>query len=131
MEDLNRYISKRHINAVEKFNEELKSFAKYCGEEPDGDCELYEDAFTMFRLSHVRVENGRLCYRYDGVEESENMLKVDDVGTVWEVDGLDSIPEYVKFWRACLRRAKRYWEMDTETLDAIQGGDVDDIDDED
>ena len=28
--------------------------------------------------------------------------------------------------RACIRRAKRYWSMDVDKLDAIQNGDIDD-----
>ena len=41
----------------------------------------------------------------------------------------DDIQDTLKFWRANLRRAKRYWAMDAETLDKIQDGQVEDITD--
>ena len=131
MEDYNRYIKKSHIKAVEKFNNELREWAEYTNGDPDTDAELYEDINTMFTLSDVRVEDGRLKYRYDGREEQEEMLCVDeDDGSLWERDGLDGIMDYVKFWKACLRRAKRYFAMDTDRLDRISEGEEDDIDDD-
>jgi hypothetical protein len=39
------------------------------------------------------------------------------------------VTEWVSFWRACLRRAKRYWAMDTDKLDAIQDGEQEDEED--
>ena len=48
-------------------------------------------------------------------QEQEQMMDEDDAR------------EWLKFWRANLRRAKRYWEMDTETLDKIQDGELEDI----
>ena len=47
-----------------------------------------------------------------------------------ENEGSESIMEYIKFWRKCLRRAKRYWSMDSEELDAIQDGEIEEEDDE-
>ena len=38
----------------------------------------------------------------------------------------DEAKEYLSFWRANLRRAKRYWSMDTGTLDKIQEGEIED-----
>lgn len=43
--DLNQFIKKSHIKAVEKFNQELIEFARRTEEYPP---ELYEDAFTHF-----------------------------------------------------------------------------------
>ena len=129
MEDMNKYIKKSHIRKVEQFNEELRQWSEYTNGTPDGEAELYEDINTPFTLSHVRVEDGCLKFTYDGREESENMLRKDDDGTIWEPDGLDSIPDYIKFWKACLRRAKRYWEMDPDRLDRMADGDEDDIED--
>ena len=40
----------------------------------------------------------------------------------------DDAKEWLKFWRACLRRAKRYDSMPIEVLEAIQDGERDDID---
>ena len=43
----------------------------------------------------------------------------------------DEARDYLTFWRGNLRRAKKYWEMDIETLDAIQDGAKEDIEIED
>ena len=51
--------------------------------------------------------------------------------TYFETEGMDSIMDYLKFWRACLRRAKRYWSMDPDVLDAIQDGEREDTENED
>lgn len=125
MQDLNKYIKKSHIKMVENFNADLEAFRKETGEPV---ATLYEDANTSFTLSSVRVEEGRLKYTYDGKEEYEEALWVDEEdGSLSERDDIDSIPEYIKFWRACLRRAKRYWSMDGDKLDAIQNGEALDI----
>ena len=127
--DLIKYIKKSHIKAVEKFNEELKAWEKETEEYP---ATLYEDAYTSFTLSDIAISNdGQLFYTYDGQVESEVIVRQDEeTGEYWEDDGIDGIMEYVKFWRKCLRRAKRYWSMDTEKLDAIQNGDAEDEEEE-
>lgn len=128
MADLNNYIAKSHIKAIERFNADLEAWRK---ETEEKEATLYEDAYTSFTLSHIRVENGFLCYLMDGKEEKENMLRKDEDGTIWEPDGLDSIMDYIQHWRACMRRAKRYWEMPVEKLDAIQSGEQEDDEQED
>ena len=129
MEDMNKYIKKSHIKAVEKFNEELEAWCKETGDEQ---ATLHEDAYIYFTLSNVRVENGKLCYLYDGKEEQENMVRYDEEeDEYWEEDCMDSIMDYLRFWRACLKRTKRYWSMDVERLDAIQDGEIEDEEDED
>lgn len=121
-------ISKRHITMVKKFNDELMAFAKETGEDA---AELYEDAFTSFTLANVRVEDGYLRYEYDGREDEENMVAYDEEeDTYYEIEGLDDIPDFIKFWRSCLRRAKKYWSMDCETLDKIQEGEIEDKEEE-
>ena len=124
MQDLNKYIKKSHIKALEKFSEELEAWSKETGEDA---ATLYEDAFTSFTLSDIQLKQGCLLYTYDGTQESEVMVRYDEESNdYYEDEGIDGIMEYVKFWRACLRRAKRYWSMDTETLDAIQSGEQED-----
>lgn len=126
MKNLNEYISKRHISMVNKLNDDLKAFAKETGEAV---AELYEDAFTHFTLSNVRVEDGCLVYDYDGKESREEVVQYDEEeDTYYELQGIDGIAESVKFWRQCLRRAKRYWETDTDTLDKMSDGEIEDID---
>ena len=129
MENLNQYIKKSHIRMVEKFNADLEAFRQETQAEA---AELYEDAFTSFTLANVKVENGSLTFDYDGVRESVSVVVFDDDDKqYYECDGIDSISEWVKFWRKCLNRAKRYWSMDTEKLDAIQNGDIEDNEEED
>lgn len=62
------YIKKSHLKAVQRFNEELKAFAKETGEEV---ATLYEDANTSFTLSDISIsQDGQLFYTYDGQVES-------------------------------------------------------------
>lgn len=126
---LKSIIKKSHLKAVEKFNEDLKAWSQETGESP---VTLYEDAYTSFTLADVMVsDDGQLFYTYDGQVEFEVIVRQDEeTGEHYEDDGIDGIMEYVKFWRACLRRAKRYWAMDTDKLDAIQNGDIEDEDEE-
>lgn len=121
--NLNDYIKKSHVKMVEKFNSELEAFAKETEAEA---AELYENAYTTFTLANVKLENGWLTYEYDGKPDAERMVYKDDEDGQYHEDDLDGIAEWIKFWRSCLRRAKRYWSMDTEKLDAIQSGDAED-----
>ncbi len=126
--DMNRYIKKSHIKAVEKFKEELESFRKETG---DDVATLYENANTSFTLADINVTDGELHYTYDGCGEHHVIVRHDREEGYYEDEGMDSIMEYVKFWRSCLRRAKRYWSMDSEKLDRIQDGEEDDQDEDD
>lgn len=128
MKNLNQYIKKSYLRLVEKFNEELEAFRKETEAEA---AELYEDASTSFTLSNVRVEDGRLIYNYDGLEESNDVVLFDEDENDYYEDEIDGITEYIKFWRACLRRSKRYWSMDVDKLDKIQDGEIEDTEDED
>jgi hypothetical protein len=124
MKDLNNYISKRHQNMVVKFNKDLEEWAKATGE---AEAELYEDINTWFTLSNLRLENGCLLYNYDGKEVSEQIVQYDEEEKeYYEMQGIDGIAEGIKFWRSCLRRAKRYWETDSDTLDKMSDGEVED-----
>lgn len=109
---------------VAKFNEDLKAWAKTTGEK---EAELYEDIYTSFTLSDMRLENGCLVYNYDGREEREQIVQEED-GEFYETEGIDGIAEGIKFWRSCLRRAKRYWETDPDTLDKMSDGEIEDLD---
>ena len=124
--DLNTFIKKSHIKAVEKFNAELQAWASETGESP---VTLYEDPFISFTLEKIYVEHGYLKFKYDGCDDKERVVFEDSDGVYYEAE-IDGIMDYIKFWRACLRRAKRYWAMDSEKLDAIQDGEVEDEDEE-
>ena len=127
--DLIDYIKKSHIKALDKFRKELAAFAKETGEQP---ATLYEDANTSFTLCDIAIsDDGQLFYTYDGKVEFEVIVRYDEEEKCYyEDEGMDGIMEYVKFWRKCLNRAKRYWVMDPDTLDAIQNGESEFYDDE-
>lgn len=127
MSNLNQYIKKSHLRMVERFNADLEAFREYTG---DAAAVLYEDAYTSFTLANVRVENGCLQYEYDGKLEQEAIVLQDEDTKEYYEEEYDGISEWIKFWRACLRRAKRYWDMDTDTLDAIQSGEKEDNEDD-
>ena len=127
MSNLNQYIKKSHLRMVERFNADLEAFREYTG---DAAAVLYEDAYTSFTLANVRVENGCLQYEYDGKLEQEAIVLQDEDTKEYYEEEYDGISGWIKFWRACLRRAKRYWEMDTDTLDAIQSGEKEDNEDD-
>lgn len=113
VEDFNKaLISARHIKAWEKFNEEVLAFAQ---ETESDEATLYEDAFTSRNVKNFWMRaNGTLSWTEDGKTEIEQMFDEDDAR------------EWLSFWRANLRRAKRYWSMDTEVLDKIQDGQLED-----
>lgn len=126
--DLNDYIKKSHLKALDKFKEELEAFRKETGDEV---AVLYENAYISFKLGDIKVENGVLSYRYDDGRDFERVVLRDpDTRKYYEVDMMDGIMDYVSFWRKCLRRAKRYWAMDPEVLDKIQDGEAEDTDEE-
>lgn len=96
--------SQKMVKAFQKFNADLEKFIAYTG-----DGMLYEDAYTTRNVSSFRLSlAGTLSWKEDGKWERETMF--DD----------DEARDYLSFWRACLRRAKRYFSMDTELLDKIQ-----------
>ena len=113
--------SDKLIKAVEKFNEDLKAFANECGEEV---ITLYEDAFATreVKANFHLCKNGVLTWseKSEGVMRSERYDHWDE----------DDVRDTLKFWRANLRRAKKYWAMDSEILDKIQDGEIEDINEE-
>lgn len=115
-----KVITKRFINMVAKFNEELVSLAKETEEYPPT---LYEDYFTSFTLSDVRVEGDEFVYNYDGSESRDpifRMLEEDEIEDDEDdyFSYVEEIKRDIKFWRSCIRRARRYWAMSCEELEA-------------
>lgn len=120
-------ITDKHIKAWEKFNEEVDAFrTKY--NESGTFAWLYEDACTTRRVRDFKMyKNGVLTW----VEEEMETVKGQwtyvarkNREQMWDED---DVKEWLKYWRACLRRAKKYYSMPTEVLDAIQEGERDDI----
>lgn len=119
--DLNDHIKKSHIKALEKFNAELLEFEKETGEKP---VTLYEDANISFTLADIHLENGWLKFDYDGQPDSVRVVTKDPLDRKYYEEELDGIMDYVTFWRKCLKRAKKFWSMDPDKLDAIQNGEA-------
>ena len=71
-----------------------------------------------------------MFYLYDGQTEFEVIVRQDEESGEYYEDDIDGIMAYIKFWRSCLKRAKRYWSMDSEKLDAIQDGEAEDEEEE-
>lgn len=109
-------ISDRMVKAFERFNADLEAFRMETGDEV---AVLYEDAYITRNVKDFRLcKNGKLTWTEDGGKESEQMFDDDDA------------KDWLSFWRANLRRAKRYWSMNTETLDKIQDGEIEDKEDD-
>lgn len=104
-------ISPKVVKRWEKFNNELIAFY----EESNTDC-IYEDAFTPRYVSDFHMNpNGTLIYIEDGKQQSE-YLYFDDYALDW-----------LKDFKAWLRKAKKYWAMNAETLDDIHDGNAEDL----
>ena len=111
-------ISDKMVKAFEKFNADLKAFGEETNEEYVA---LYEDANTTRMVKDFHLcKNGKLTWKeqesYGDKITSESETLMDDYDA----------KEWLSFWRANLRRAKRYWSMDIETLDKIQDGEIED-----
>ena len=110
------------VKAFERFNADLKVFGEETGETF---VTLYEDAFTTRRVANFRLyKNGKLKW----VEIETGQLSREEVEQVFDDD---DAKDWLSFWRSNLRRAKRYWSMNTETLDKIQDGEIEDKEEED
>lgn len=117
----------RLIKAFEKFNEDLKTFGEQTGEVF---VTLYEDANTTRKVANFKLyKNGKLTWvEMEDVYADRQMICEPMKEEYLHTDD-DDIKDTLNFWRANLRRAKRYWAMDAETLDKIQDGQVEDITD--
>lgn len=124
METYHKLIPKKAIKQIEKFAADLKAFSEETGEQHPT---LYEDANTTFEVRnlvftyegtlHWEDETGYPWYEAY-ITEDEDGKEVWDAGYEWD--------NGIQYWRAGLRRAKRYWSMSAETLDKIQDGELED-----
>ena len=114
-------ISDKMVKAFERFNADLKAFGEETGETL---VTLYEDAFTTRKVANFRIyKNGNLKW----IEIETGQLSREEVEQVYDDD---DAKDWLSFWKANLRRAKRYWSMNVETLDKIQEGEIQDKEDE-
>ena len=116
-------ISSRQVKAWERFGSDLKAFSVESEGSEDAPVTLYEDAFTTrvvkdFEMTETGVLTWQEYEAYKGTTTQEREQMVDD----------DDSREWLKFWKANLRRAKRYWSMDAVELDRIHDGEQEDID---
>ena len=111
-------ISDRMVKAFERFNADLKAFGEETGETF---VTLYEDAFTTRKVANFRIyKNGNLKW----IEIETGQLSREEVEQMFDDD---EAKDYLSFWRSNLRRAKKYWSMNADTLDKIQEGEIKDI----
>ena len=105
------------VKAFERFNADLKAF----GEETEETfVTLYEDANTTRKVANFRLfKNGNLKW----IEIEDGKLSQENVEVMMDDD---DAKDWLSFWKANLRRAKRYWALDSEILDAIQDGKLED-----
>lgn len=110
-------LGNRHISAWMNFNASLDNFRAETG---DDFAILYEDANTTREVKDFKIRNDgtltwlEMDWRGKVIEEQEQVVDVED-GKEW-----------LRFWRNCLKRAKRYWSMDAVELDRIQDGEQED-----
>ena len=114
----------RLLKSIEKLNAELNQLAIDCGEEFPI---LYEDANTTFGIRNIQLKGTTLTYEYNFMEYWRRG------GADWKIEtercfDEDEVKDYIKFWKACMKRARKYNEMHPDTLDAIQDGQMEDID---
>lgn len=116
-------LTERHLKAWAKFAADIEAFAAETGQEY---ATLYEDAYTTREVKGFNMtQAGELTWWEYETYRISNQQRQEREQMVNEEDAR----EWLAFWRANLRRAKRYWAMDTERLDAIQDGQINDEED--
>ena len=120
-------ISDRHIKAWQKFNEDVDAFrTKY--DENERFAWLYEDAYTTRKVRDFKMhKNGVLTWTEEEMEVVKGQWTYVPRANREQMWDEEEGKDYLKYWIACLRRAKKYDSMPTEVLDAIQEGERDDI----
>ena len=110
-------ITERTRKAIEKFMAEYnEAVVKVYG--GDIDSALAEDVSTYYKIDVVVMKTKiKFTTIYLGICG----------GTYNEViDDDDEAREQLKQWRADFRRAQRYWATDSETLDKMADGEIED-----
>ena len=114
-------ITERTKKAIAKFVEDYKQTIEnvYGG---DKVLALAEDCTTYYTLE-VQVLKTKIKYttNYTGICGSSY--------TESETDE-DEAKELLKKWRADMRRARRYWATDSDTLDKMVDGEIEDTNEE-
>lgn len=128
MDTYHKLIPKKAIRDLEKFIADLAAFAAETGEEFPT---LYEDAFTTFEVRRPALSfQGVLTWEDERGEECREAYITEDEDGEERWDRWYEWSEGLKYWRAGLRRAKRYWATDPDVLDKIHDGIIEDKEEE-
>lgn len=115
-------ITPRTRKNIEKFVADYtKTVAEVYGQESK-DNALAEDCTTFYTVDITILKTKiKVATTYTGYGEKTYHDDITDE---------DDAREYLAKWRADMRRARRYWSMDCETIDKMQDGVVEDVDEE-
>lgn len=118
--DLNDYIKRSHIVALERFKADLDKYKELL--DPDGT--LYEDPSTSFTVDNIILVDGCLHYDYNGKPKKDVIIRQDEeTGEYYEY----SLMKIVNYWAQCLSRALFYWNhlpVSHEAILAIQNAEA-------
>lgn len=116
-------ITERTKKAIAKFVEDYKRTIAEVYSTENAEDAMAEDVSTYYTLeitvlkTKIKYTTNYTGYGEHSYEESTN----DD----------DEAKELLKKWRADMRRARRYWATDTDTLDKMVDGEIEDTNEED
>lgn len=113
-------VTTKQQKSISKFLAEYEAFAAETGDR----YQLAEDVTTYYALKDVQVLKTcvKFTTEYGGVGSSVHSEVIRDS---------EELDEQIRWWKACLRRAKRYWGTSAEVLDAMADGTADDDTDQD
>ncbi len=108
-------VTDKQRESLDKFLADYEAFAAETGDR----FQLAEDATTYYALKDVQVLKTcvKFTTEYGGVGSSVHSELIRDSA---ELD------EQIRWWRGCLRRAKRYWCTSSEVLDRMAEGTMED-----
>lgn len=98
-------IKEKYHKMLERFNNDLAELCKMTGEEVPT---LYENAYTTFGISNIRLEGNFLKYDYHW-----GFIRKQDVTHERERFDEEDFKETLKFWRAAIRRAKIHFSKNS------------------
>lgn len=113
----------KNNKVVKRFNKFVEKYNAFVVETGDINCTLYEDMNTPYYIEDIKVLQTRI--KFTTIYNDYRNTAYDEVIT----DEYD-LEEWVVKLNADLRRAKRYWEMPSEDIDAISDGYKEDVEDE-
>jgi hypothetical protein len=115
-------ITQRTKNNIAKFVTDYnKTVAEVSGQQSK-DSALAEDCTTFYTLDitilKTKIKVATTYTGYGGKTYHDDITDEDDAR------------EYLAKWRADMRRARRYWSMDCDTIDKMQDGVIEDVEED-